>query len=589
MGEFFDREWVDEVRSRNDIVDVIGEYLKLKPSGRNFMALCPFHNEKTPSFSVSPDKQIYHCFGCGAGGNVIGFIMAMERVDFTEAVKLLAKRAGIPIPESYMRGAIADAREAIYRLNTEAARYFHRCLRSDEGKAAREYLMRRGIEAKTIVKFGLGFAPAKWDGLKQHLLSLGYDQKHMLDSGLIVASKAGDQSYDRFRNRVMFPIFDVRKRIIGFGGRVLDDSLPKYLNSPDTALFHKGQNLYALDIVAKARDLECIIVVEGYMDAVMLHQYGVDNAVASLGTALTEEQAKLMKRYAQKIIICYDGDIAGKKAATRGLDILLNQGLDVYVLTLPDGVDPDEFVRKYGKDAFLRSVRSAKPWLDYSMGVLASRYDISTTNGKTSFAKEAVKLLGGINDPIQKDLYLKGIERYSGVSLEILYGYMNKRKTARISKEGQGIAHKISAVQKAEQELLNIMANQPEMAAIIMQRITADDFENELHKKIFDIMSERYKKGEKPSPADVFSYFLGEKAEKSVLSIFTNEPRYDNINKFAAQCINTIKRNKIAMKRQFLCKKADDLASVGDQEALNILLEQINALDKELLDLKELP
>lgn len=589
MNEFFDREWVEEVRSRNDIVDVIGEYLKLKPSGRNFMALCPFHNEKTPSFSVSPDKQIYHCFGCGAGGNVIGFVMAMERVDFIEAVKLLAKRAGIPIPENYMRNAVADSKEAMYKLNTEAARYFHHCLRSEEGKAAREYLMHRGVEAKTIVRFGLGFAPARWDGLKQHLLSLGYDQKLMLDSGLIAASKAGDQSYDRFRNRVMFPIFDTRKRIIGFGGRVLDNSLPKYLNSPDTALFHKGQNLYALNVVAEAKNIDSIMVVEGYMDAVMLHQYGVDNAVASLGTALTAEQAKLMKRYAQKIIICYDGDTAGKKAASRGLDILLNQGLDVYVLTLPDGMDPDEFIRKYGRDAFWQIARSAKPWLDYSMDVLASKYDISATSGKTSFAKEAVKLLEGISDPMQKDLYLKGIERYSGVSLEVLYGYMNKNRTVRIAKTGQEIPHKISAVQKAERELLNIMANQPETAAIIMQRITVDDFESELHKKIFDIMSERYKRGEKPSPADVFNYFSGEKDEKSVLSIFTNEPRYDNINKFAAQCINTIKRNKIAMKRQFLCKRADDLASSGDQEALNILLEQINALDRELRDLKELP
>lgn len=594
MSGFFNPEWIEEVRNRNDIVEVIGEYIRLKPSGRNFVALCPFHNEKTPSFSVSPDKQIYHCFGCGAGGNVISFIMAMEKIDFVEAVKLLAKRVGMSIPIEQGRGhsAALDAREIMYRINTEAARYFHRCFRSDEGKKARKYLLSRGVSPKTMIRFGLGFATPEWDGLKRFLLARGYTEKQLLACGLIVPSKAEGKSYDRFRNRIIFPIFDIRKRIIGFGGRVLDSSLPKYLNTPETVLFHKGSTLYAIDAISKIRELDSVIVVEGYMDAVMLHQYGIENAVASLGTALTAEHAKLIKRYTDKVIICYDGDAAGKKATGRGLDILLNQGLDVYVLALPDGLDPDEFIRQYGTDVFIERVKAAKPWLDYSLDILASRYDITTDYGKTAFAKEAVRLVESINDPMQRDLYLKSIERYSGVSLQVLYRYSDQHKTAghatKDIKTESTVVHKLSAAQKAEQELLSVMANRPDMMPSIMQRISAEDFEDGVHRKIFEMMSQRYKNGETLMPAAILSYFLADEDEKKVISIFTSELKYDNINKFVEQCINTIKRNKIAMKRQILCQQVDNLASVGNQEVLNKLLEQISALDKALLELKEL-
>jgi len=584
MSNFFDKTWIDEVRSRNDIVEVIGEYLRLKPSGRNFVALCPFHSEKTPSFSVSPDKQIYHCFGCGEGGNVISFIMAMEKLDFVEAVKLLARRAGMPIPES---DGYVNPKDIIYRINTDAARYFHNCLKSQEGKPAREYLARRGISTGTITKFGLGFAPNKWDGLKQHLLTLGYKPKELLDSGLIISSKNGENIYDRFRGRLMFPIFDIKKHVIGFGGRVLDGSLPKYLNSPETLVFHKGSGLYALNFAAKAKDIEAIIVVEGYMDAIMLHQHGLDNVVASLGTSLTGEQAKLIRRYTPRAVICYDGDAAGKRAAGRGLDILLNEGLDVYVLALPDGLDPDEFIRKNGRDAFIEMVRSAKPWLEYSMDVLASRLDMTATNGKTAFAREAVKLLKGVEDPMQKDLYLKDIARYSGISLDVLYRYANRTKQPPDRPVQQPAFEKIQAVRKAEHEILNVMLNQPEVADFIMKHLDVSDFEYDIDKELFEIISKCYKSGDKLELADIISNYLGKNNEKEVLAIFTNDIKYDNIYKFVRQCISVIKINKIETKRRILCKKAEELASSDNKEHLNILLRQIGQLDKELLELKE--
>ena len=354
-------EILEKVKEQNDIVDVISESVRLKRSGRNFSGLCPFHNEKSPSFSVSQDKQIYKCFGCGESGNVITFVMKNKNMPFVEAVKYLADRVNITIESDKGRiSPTAKKRELLYKVNVEAARFFYSNLRLT--KEAKEYFFNRGIKEDTIKRFGLGFAKDSWNNLLFHLRKLGFKDDLLLEAGLVSTSERTGNKYDRFRNRVIFPVFDYRGKVIGFGGRVLDDSKPKYLNSPETLVFQKGTNLYGLNFAIKSKMQErYFIIVEGYMDLITLHQYGITNVVASLGTALTTNQARLLRRYADKVIISYDADIAGQAATMRGLDILKDAGFDVRVLSIPQGKDPDEYVRSNGKDAFIKLINPWKP------------------------------------------------------------------------------------------------------------------------------------------------------------------------------------------------------------------------------------
>jgi DNA primase len=322
MPNYLPEDFIEEVRVANEITDVLSEYLTLKPKGKNYFGLCPFHNEKTPSFSVDPEKQLYHCFGCGAGGNVFTFIMDQERLDFIDSVKFLAQRKGIPLPGSIESPQDEETRkhkEQLYRLNREAALYYHENLLSHHGRHALEYLKSRGIDQRIIKTFGIGYAPKSWDSTKNYLLSKGFDKQLLTETGLIL--EKNQREYDRFRDRIMFPIIDHRDRVVGFGGRVLDDSAPKYLNSPESPIFNKGSVLFGLNLARKRRPIESFIIVEGYLDVITLHRFGIYNGVASLGTALTPDQARLMRRYAQNIYTAYDGDTAGQKATLRGLDI----------------------------------------------------------------------------------------------------------------------------------------------------------------------------------------------------------------------------------------------------------------------------
>ena len=339
-------ELIEEIRINNDIVDVVSEYVRLEKRGKNHFGLCPFHREKTPSFSVEEVKQIFYCFGCGKGGNVFQFISLAEKIDFIDAVRLLADRAKITLPESddAEEAARAKLKQQVTDINLLAARYYNDVFNSEKGKVARDYLKKREISESTARKFGLGYSPDHWDSLYQHLKSSGISDEQMLKSGLIQKSSKG-QLYDRFRGRLMFPIFDVRGIVIGFGGRVMDDSMPKYMNSPETVVYSKGRHLYALNF-AKNSDSERIIVVEGYMDVISLYQSGINNVVASLGTALTESQGRLLKKYAQEIVISYDSDTAGQAATQRGLDLLNNIGCNVKVLTVPGREGSGRFYKK---------------------------------------------------------------------------------------------------------------------------------------------------------------------------------------------------------------------------------------------------
>ncbi|WP_294379168.1 DNA primase, partial [uncultured Clostridium sp.] len=352
-------EVIERIKQDNDIVDIISESVRLKKSGRNYIGLCPFHNDKSPSMSVSQEKQIYKCFSCGEAGNVITFVMKYKKLTFQEAAKYLADKAGIPLEVGNSKESqITKKKDLLYKINTEAARYYFSNLQRNS--FSKDYFLKRGIKEDVIKRFGLGYAPDGWHNLIMYLRKKGFNDNIMLEAGLISKSEKSGNTYDRFRNRVMFPVFDVRGKVIGFGGRVLDDSKPKYLNSPETPVFHKGTNLYGLNFATKNKlEQDYIIIVEGYMDLISLHQHGITNTVASLGTALTVNQARLLKRYVNKVIISYDADVAGQTATLRGLEILRNAGFDVKVLKVPQGKDPDEFVRNNGKEAFLRLVDNA--------------------------------------------------------------------------------------------------------------------------------------------------------------------------------------------------------------------------------------
>ena len=419
-------EILEKIKSQNDIVDVISERVRLKKAGRNFTGLCPFHNEKTPSFSVSQEKQIFKCFGCGEAGNVISFVMKDKNLSFIEAVKYLAARANIPLEfGNGARSKSAQKKDLLYKVNVEAAKFFFSNLMNNQ--KAKEYFLNRGIKEETIKKFGLGYANDSWNNLMFYLRHKGISDEVLEEAGLISANKEKGTKYDRFRNRVMFPVFDYQGKVIGFGGRVLDDSKPKYLNSPETLVFQKGTNLYGLNFALKHNMSErYFVIVEGYMDLISLHQHGITNVVASLGTALTINQARLLKRYADKVVISYDADVAGQMATLRGLEILRTAGFDVRVLSIPQGKDPDEYVRSNGKDAFLRLINNSEPLIDYRIKKAEEGIDFKNSQSVILYSKRVMDIISDLN-PVEKDVYIKKASENTGIKEQALYDILKSK------------------------------------------------------------------------------------------------------------------------------------------------------------------
>ncbi|MEW8956407.1 DNA primase, partial [Clostridium sp.] len=415
---------IEKIKDENDIVEVISETVRLKRSGRNYQGLCPFHSEKTPSFSVSSEKQLFKCFGCGEAGNVITFVMKNRNLSYVETLRYLADRANITIEESKSSRRFNDKKDILYNINKEAARFFFGTM-NRPNNIGKIYFLNRGIKESTLRKFGLGYSPNSWNSLMNYLKTKGFKEQTLLDAGLIIKNDKGN-IYDRFRNRVMFPVFDYKGRVIAFGGRVLDDSKPKYLNSPETLVFNKGTNLYGLNFALKEKNpLRTFIIVEGYMDVISLHQYGITNVVASLGTALTVNQARLLKRYADKVIISYDADLAGQMATLRGLEILKNTGFDVRVLTVPDGKDPDEFIRANGKDAFLRLADNSEPLIDYRLKKAKEGINFKDKEMVIKYTRNVTEILANL-DSIEKDVYIKRVSEETGIKEEAIYDILNK-------------------------------------------------------------------------------------------------------------------------------------------------------------------
>ena len=435
----FSEQFLQELSERNDIVDVVSGYVQLtRRSGSNLFGLCPFHSEKTPSFSVSPDKQIYHCFGCGKGGSVIGFIMEIENLSFPDAVGFLARRAGMAMPEEDDHGE-GKRRERMLSLNRDAARFFHEQLKTPAGETARAYIERRGLSGRTVTNFGLGFAPNTWSSLLDAMKRKGYSERELFEAGLVRQGKSGRGCYDTFRNRLMFPVIDVRGNVIGFSGRILDDGEPKYMNSPETLVFSKSRNLFALNLAKKSKS-GYLILAEGNIDVASLHQAGFDSAVASLGTSLTPEQARLMSRYVNEVVIAYDSDGAGRKAAQRAITILEKLDVRVRVLRMEGAKDPDEYIAKFGADAFRNLLEKSENHVEYRLDSLKANFDLSSDEQKVAYLKEAADIVAQLPGAVEREVYAMRLSEQTGVPKAAVTDEVDKRlkqRSRRAKKEAQ--------------------------------------------------------------------------------------------------------------------------------------------------------
>ncbi len=428
----FPPAFIDELIQRNPIEDVVGQYVSLKRSGANLFGLCPFHGEKTASFSVNPDKGIYYCFGCHKGGGSVNFMMEVEGLSYPDAVRALAKRAGMTVPEDEQYQSRYRQQERLWALSKEAARFFNAQLYAPAGAEALAYAQKRGMPRTVLTKFGIGFAPNAWSALVDAMRSKGYTDQELRDAGLV--SEKNGRIFDRFRNRLMFPIIDVRGNVIGFGGRVMDDSTPKYLNSPETMIFNKRKNLFALNVAKKSK-MGSIILVEGYMDAIALHQYGFDCAVASLGTSLTQEHAALLSKYTDQVVLIYDGDEAGQNATRRAIPLLEQAGLQVKVLKMRDAKDPDEYLKKFGADKFKLLLEESSNRVEYQLGAIAKKYDLNQDEDRVKFIQESAELISTLQSPVQREVYGGRMAQAAGVTLEAMKLEVNKAFKRRMARE----------------------------------------------------------------------------------------------------------------------------------------------------------
>ncbi len=439
----FPPAFLDELTARNPIEDVVGQYVSLRRSGSNLFGLCPFHGEKTASFSVAPDKGIYYCFGCHKGGNVINFQMEVEGLSYPDAVRALAQRVGLEVPEDEQYQSRYRQQERLWAMHKEAARFFHSQLYAPVGKAALEYALGRGMPKSTLTKFGIGYAPDSWSSLTDHLRGKGYTNQELIDSGLVTVSRKNGNLFDRFRDRLMFPIIDVRGNVIGFGGRIMknDKEAAKYLNSPETLIFNKRKNLFALNLAKKSK-LGYLILVEGYMDAIALHQYGFDCAVASLGTALTEDGANLLSRYTSQVVLVYDGDAAGQNASQRAIPILEKAGLQVKVLKMRDAKDPDEFLKKFGADRFKLLLEESSNRVEYQLSAILQKYDLRDDDQKVKYLQESAELISTLPSAVQREVYggrVADAAKIGADAMKLEVERARKRRWAREKKKQEKI------------------------------------------------------------------------------------------------------------------------------------------------------
>lgn len=586
----YSEELIDEIKNSNDIVDVISQYVILKRSGRNFFGLCPFHKEKSPSFSVSPDKQIFHCFGCGAGGNVIHFVSKIENADFKEAISILANRAGIELPtlNNYEDNKTAMLKTKVYEINQIAAEFYHHNLYRPTSKTAQEYIKKRKLDNKTLKSFLIGYS-GNYDELYKILKQKGYKKEEILASSLV--NKTDDGKYiDRFRKRVMFPIQDIRNKVIAFGGRVLDDSKPKYINSPENIVYSKGRHLFGLN-VAKKSDLKNIIIVEGYMDAISLYQRGITNVVASLGTALTEAQGRLLRRYSERVTIGYDSDGAGQAATLRGLEILQNIGCDVRILQISGAKDPDEYVIKYGPERFLKCVEQAISLVEFKVKMLKQNLNLENINDKIKFLNEVAKILANVTNSIERELYIEKIATEYKVSKESIYGEVNKLIYAKntgekilekpiIKKEVKKEKPKIDeAIVKRENLIIYLLINYPQESYSKIKNIVLEqDIKLEANQKILKKMYEEIEKGN--INIDILNCFEEEDIINHISAIMSYDFEISDLNKCIEDIANTYEKEKLINRRQEILESLKNAQNLSSEELSNLEDELSNIVIK---------
>ena len=566
----YSREVIDEVISRNDIVDVISGYVKLKKNGSSYTGLCPFHNEKSPSFSVSGQRQLYHCFGCGAGGNVITFVMEYENMTFLEAVKMLGERAGVALPQTSMSEEDRKERgirDRLLEINKIAATYYYRQLRSENGKAGLDYLKKRELSDSTINSFGLGYATQSTGNLYKLLKDKGYDDDILKESGLFTYERG---IHEKFWNRVIFPIMDINNKVIGFGGRVMGDAKPKYLNSPETRLFDKSRNLYGLNIARTSRKPN-MIICEGYMDVISMHQAGFNQAVASLGTALTPGHARLLKRYTDNVLITYDSDEAGVKAALRAIPILKEAGLSTKVINMRPYKDPDEFIKAMGAEAFQERIDNAENSFMFEIRILEQQYDMKDPESKSAFYHEVAKKLCSFTEKIERDIYIQAVaEKYMlptqdlqrlvgkyGMQMEGIRKQPTQLKTGINEKNAsaRGIK-KEDGMKQSQKLLLTWLIENTGLYHKIKKYIAPKDFTEEIYHKVAEVLFQQFEESGEANPAKIVSMFPDEEAQKEIAALFNArihevESKEDR-EKALKETIIRIKQNSIKYRSEHL-------------------------------------
>lgn len=587
---YYSDELVEEVRQRNDIVDIISGYVNLKKKGGNYFGLCPFHNEKSASFSVSPGKQMYYCFGCGAGGNVFTFIMNYENYTFAEAIKLLADRAGIALPE------IEDSKEArekekrrktLLQINKEAATYFYYQLRAPQGRVGLDYLKGRQLSDETMNRFGLGYSNKTSNDLCQYLRHKGYPDELIRESGVAVFNEKYGMS-DKFWNRVMFPIQDVNHRVIGFGGRVMGEGEPKYLNSPETPVFDKSRNLYGLNFARTARQ-DNIILCEGYMDVIAMHQAGFTQAVASLGTAFTSGQANLLRRYTENVILSYDSDGAGVKAALRAIGILKEAGLTGKVLNLEPYKDPDEFMKNLGREEFAKRLLQAENTFFFELRMMQKQYDLSDPEAKTKFYNEIAKKLCGFSEEVERENYTEAVAEKYNISMEslkkLVTGYAAKMgMAAEVIRPKQPVQQKNTPKEQQENVqklLLTWLVEEPHLYKKIKKYITPLSFTNELYRQVAQELFPKLEEG-KPNPAAIISRFSQEEEQREAASLFNTKLPYMQQDMESQSQVQEREKafHDIVVKVKRNAYEHDLKASGSDMEALSRVISGRQELDE---------
>lgn len=579
---FFSEDIIEQVRTENDIVGVIGDYVKLQKKGSSYFGLCPFHNEKSPSFSVSPHKQMFYCFGCGEGGNVISFLMKYENYTFVEAMEVLANRAGISLPKmEYSKEAKKeqDLKSRIIEINTEAAKYYHYLLKTERGKLAYNYLRDRQLADETIVKFGLGYSDKYSSNLYQYLKKKGYNDNELKETGLFTFDEKRGVT-DKFWNRVMFPIMDANNRVIAFGGRVMGDAKPKYLNSPETKVFDKSRNLYGLNVARSSRK-DYMLICEGYMDVISLHQAGFNNAVAALGTAFTSRHAMLIKRYVKEVVLTFDSDEAGTKAALRAIPYLRDAGLNIKVLSMKPYKDPDEFIKALGKDAYEDRIKNATNYFIFQVDAERKKYNLNDPQEKTEFHKAVSRMLLEFQDEIERDNYIDAVCKVFDIPKEGLMKLVKKTGLAYIGKEDR-ISEKPKPDYKDKKEDASIQTQRILLAYLldrtnwfhkVSEVISPEDFIDDFYHKVAEMFWKQMEQGE-ANPAQIMDHFQDEEEHKKVAELFVSPIRANLSLQEQERAVNDA---VIKIKKASLDYKA---ANAEDIAQLQNIIKQQNQLQK---------